>query len=129
MSIDISYFSTYEFKPEDRRTWEFITSDDELDEFFTFNGYFDVQIAAETLGLLETFNRIIPYIYSLDYYVDVRGKTELESILLPAAECLRINEETGLIQKLLAYNPEWDVYLKSVLNNWNKGRYVVVHHK
>ncbi|MNK38804.1 hypothetical protein D3C87_574000 [compost metagenome] len=127
MAIEISYFDSYEFKPI-REDWEFVKSETPLDEFFTFNDYHNALDLAVDLGLDEVFEKIIPYIHSLDSCISVEEKINYEKLLIPAAECIRINEETGLISKILKLKPEWQTYFTSILNNWKKNRYVIIHY-
>jgi len=127
MAIEMTYFQTFSFVKESDNSFEFVRSEEELDEFYTFGDYFDVIETAKTLGLEDVFRHIVPYTQELDYFVDAKEKKALKEMLISPAECLKINEEYQLFDQLLHANPEFDIYLKSVLNNWKKNRYVIIH--
>lgn len=129
MSIEMSYFKTYEFKMDEDGDYVLKRSKEEWDEFFTFNDYWEIRKTAEQIGLGDIYDKIIPYIHELPTYTDEEGKKEFENIVISPEECLRINEETGLIEKLLEADPLFSIYSKSVMNNWKKGRHVVVHYE
>lgn len=130
MSIELSYFDEFYFVEISKNEFELKTSlNSDLDEFFTFNRYWDVKELADEIGLGEVFDKIIPYVRSLPLFTDKIEKEEFEKIMVSPKECLRINQETQLISKLLEKNSDFDVYLNSVLNNWEKGRFVVVHYE
>lgn len=127
MAIEMTYFQTFSFVKESDNSFEFVRSEEELDEFYTFGDYFDVIETAKALGLEDVFRHIVPYTQELDYFVDAKEKKALKEMLISPAECLKINEEYQLFDRLLHANPEFDIYLQSVLNNWKKNRYVIIH--
>lgn len=129
MSIDMTYFQNFEFILKREDSFELIISEEELDEFYTFNGYWDVIQVADKLGFEEEFRQIVPYVHSFDFYLTTEEKAEYEKMLIHPKKCLELNNKLKIFDKILEVHPEYSVYLKSILNNWNKNRYVVVHYE
>lgn len=99
-----------------------------FDGFSTFGQYFEARETANKLGLEDVFDMVIPYVHFFDMYVSEYGKNKMIDLLISPADCLQWNEEYQLIDSILQENPDLDVALTAVYNNWKKGRYVLVHH-